>query len=127
MNKQTKSAKLPSFETVEQLMADAYLKSRVQSIIDDMNADRDRVSEGGKKKLKSSPVEFLVNMNKFNADFITTEYIEIHNKRSVLPMIIREFITYLINECVGETFKHYNALYEKQNKKTSKAKQNETV
>ena len=124
MNKAPKTTKLPSFDTVEQLMADEYLIGRVQSIIDDMSAARDRVSEGGKIKLRPSPVEFMVQMNKFNADFITTEYIEIYNKRSKLNYSFREFITYLINEAVGETFKHYETLFQKQNKKTSKSTKN---
>ena len=122
MNKPAKTTELTSFETVEQLMADKYLISRVQEKIDHINAERDRVSEGGKKKLKPSPVEFMVNMNKFNAEFITSEYIDIHHKRSELQFSIREFITLTIQECVGETFKHYEALYQKQQRKTNKAK-----
>ena len=113
MNKTPKTLELPSIETVEQLMADSFLKGRVQATIDDMNAERERVSEGGKIKLRPSSVEFLVKMNKFTADFITTEYIEIHNKRSNLSSGIREFISYLIRECVGETFKHYEILFQK--------------
>ena len=122
MEKSPKTPELPTFDTVEQIMADNYLISRVQEKIDHINAERNRVSEGGKKKLRASPVEFLVNMNKFNAEFITSEYIDIHHKRSELPFSIREFITLTIQECVGETFKHYESLFQKQNKKTSKTK-----
>lgn len=122
MEKSPKTTELPTFDTVEQLMADKYLISRVQEKIDHINAERDRVSEGGKKKLKASPVEFLVKMNKFTPEFITTEFIEVHHKRSNLSMVIREFITLTIQECVGETFKHYELLFQKQNKKTSKSK-----
>lgn len=123
MDKPIKQQKLPSFQTVEQLMADTYLKGRVQATIDEMNAERNKVSENGKKKLKASPVETLVKLDKFNADFITTEYIEIHYKRSKYPFEVREFITYMIQECVGDTFKHYEALFQKQQRKTTKTKQ----
>ena len=123
MNKPAKKPELPTFDTVEQLMADKYLISRVQEKIDHINAERDRVSEGGTKKLKASPVEFLVKMNKFTAEFITGEFIEIHYKRSNLSSAIRELITYTIQECVGETFNHYESLYQKQQRKTSKTKQ----
>lgn len=123
MNKPAKTTELPSFETVEQLMADKYLISRVQEKIDHINAERDRVSEGGKKKLKPSPVEFMVKMNKFNAQFITSEYIELHHKRSKLQYSIREFITFTIQECAGETFNHYEFLYQKQQRKNAKTKE----
>jgi len=122
MNKPARTPELPTFDTVEQLMADKYLISRVQEKIDHINAERERVSEGGKKKLKASPVEFLVKMNKFTAEFITTEFIEVHHKRSNLSGAIREFITLVTQECVGETFNHYESLFQKQNKKTSKTK-----
>lgn len=122
MNKPAKNPNLPTFDTVEQLMADKYLISRVQEKIDHINAERDRVSEGGKKKLRASPVEFLVKMNKFTAEFITGEFIESHYKRSNLSSAIREFITLTIQECVGETFKHYESLFQKQNKKAAKTK-----
>ena len=122
MEKPTKNPELPTFDTVEQLMADKYLISRVQEKIDFINAERDRVSEGGKKKLKASPVEFLVKMNKFTAEFITGEFIEVHHKRSNLSGAIREFISLTVQECVGETFNHYESLYQKQQRKTTKTK-----
>lgn len=87
-----------------------------------MLAERDKVSEGGKLKLKRDAVSFLIDMNKFNAESIATEYIEIHFKRSKLSGAIREFISFLIVECVGDTFKHYDALFNKQNKKATKTK-----
>jgi len=122
MNKPAKTIGLPTFDTIEQLMSDAYLKSRVQEKIDYINSERNRVSEGGKKKLRASPVEFLVKMNKFTTDYITQEYILIHNKQSNLSSSIRELINFTIVECVGETFKHYEAIFQKQNKKPSKSK-----
>lgn len=122
MNKPAKTTELPTFETVEQLMADSYLRSMIQEKIDYINDERFRVSEGGTKKLRASPVEFLIKMDKFTAEFIATEYIEIHHKRSKLSGAIREFISYTIQECVGETFKHYETQFKKQNKKTSKSK-----
>ncbi|MEA4981446.1 MAG: hypothetical protein VB066_01885 [Paludibacter sp.] len=123
MNKPAQKTKLPSFETIEQLMSDPYLNSCAQKLIDEMNADRNRVSEGGTKKLKASPVEFLVKMNCFTAEYLTKEYVEIHYKRTVLSSAIRKFITLLIQECVSETFKHYQHLYQKQQRKTTKTKQ----
>ena len=123
MNKPAKNPELPSFDTVEQLMADKYLMSRVQEKIDFINKERDRVSEGGKKKLRASPVEFLFKLNKFTVEYITTEYIKIHYKKSNLSFAIREFITLTIQECVGETFKHYEAIYQKQQRKNAKKKE----
>ena len=64
----------------------------------------------------------MVNMNKFNAEFITSEYIELHHKRSKLQYSIREFITFTIQECAGETFNHYEAIYQKQQRKNAKTK-----
>lgn len=122
MEKPTKTPTLPKFDTIEQLMADKYLISRVQEKIDHINAERDRVSEGGTKKLKASPVEFLITVNKFTPEYITTEYLEIYHKRSKLNFSFREFITLTIQECVGETFKHYESLYQKQQRKTTKTK-----
>ena len=124
MNKPTKNTELPSFETVEQLMADSYLHKCISDVITEMTAERDKVSEGGKIMLKRNAVSFLIEMNKFNAQFIASEYIEIHYKRSKLSGGVREFITYLINECTGKTFKHYETLFQKQNKKTSKSNKN---
>lgn len=123
MNKPIKHKELPSFETIEQLMSDPYLKTCVQKLIDEMNAGRELVSEGGTKKLKESPVEFLVKMNCFTAEYLTKEYVEIHYKRTVLSASIRRFITLLIRECVSETFKHYQHLYQKQQLKITKTKQ----
>ena len=120
MNKPAKTVELPTFETVDQLMADSYLHSRIQEKIDHINAERKRVSENGKIKLKASPVGFLIKMNKFTAEFITSEYLLISAKTSVLSFEVREFITYTIQECVGETFNHYETLFQKQNKKTTK-------
>ena len=120
MNKLPKTVELPTFETVDQLMADSYLHSRIQEKIDYITADRNRVSEGGKKKLRASPVGFLIKMNKFTAEFIASEYLLISAKTSLLSFDIREFITFTIQECVGETFNHYETLFQKQNKKTSK-------
>jgi len=127
MNKPAKTPELPTFETVEQLMADSYLRSMIQEKLDYINGERNRVSEGGKHKLRASPVEFLIKMDKFTAEFIATEYLEIHNKRSKLSFAIREFVTYTIQECVGETFKHYETQFQKQNKKPSKSKKHETT
>lgn len=123
MNKPAKNPALPSFETVEQLMADTYLKGRIQANIDDIMAERNRVSEGGKKKLKASPVETLIKLNLFTPEFFTSEYLEVSNKRSKYPFEIRELITYMIQECVGDTFKHYESLFDKQQRKTAKSKQ----
>lgn len=124
MNKPAKTIELPTFEKIEELMADKYLKGKLMSLINDMNDERMRVSENGKKKLKPSPVESLVKLNLFNADFICTEYIEIYHKRSRQTHSIREFITYTINEVVDETFKHYERLYQKQQRKHGERKQN---
>lgn len=124
MNKPSKTPKLPSFENIEQLMADEYLLGRVQEKIDFINSERKRVSEDGKKKLKPSPVESLVKMNKFTANFIASEYVKIHYKKSSLNSSLREFITYTMYECVDETFNHYEKLFAKQNKKNSKTNPN---
>lgn len=122
MNKPTKAHELPSFETIEQLMSDSYLKGRIQEKIDYINKERDRVSDNGKKLLKPSPTELLIKINKFTKEFITNEFILIHNKQSHLPHAIRQFITLTIQECTGETFTHYEKLFQKQNKKLSKSK-----
>lgn len=125
MNKPAKIFTLPTFNTVEDIMGDAYLLKCVDKIITEMLAERDRVSEGGKLKLKRDAVSFMIDMNKFNAESISTEYIEINYKRSKLSGAIREFISFLVVECVGDTFKHYEALYQKQNKKTLNLKKHE--
>lgn len=121
----TKKTELPSFETIEQLMADTYLIGRVQEKIDFINAERLRVSQGGTRKLKSSTVELLIQANKFNAEFIIGEFINIHYKRSKLYFAVREFIMLTIQECVGETFRHYESLFQKQQRKTSKKQNHE--
>ena len=122
MNQPAKTPELPSFETVEQIMADSYLLECISKLITEMMAERDKVSEGGKRKLRRDAVSFLIDMNKFNDQFIASEYIEIHYKRSKLSCAIREFISYLVVECVDDTFKHYELLFQKQNKKTLKTK-----
>ena len=122
MEKQPKTLTLPTFNTVEDIMADAYLLKCIEKLITEMMAERDKVSEGGKLKLKRDAVSFMIDMNKFNAESIATEYIEIHYKRSKLSGSIREFISFLVVECVGYTFKHYDALFNKQNKKSTKTK-----
>ena len=122
MEKQPKTLTLPTFNTVEDIMANAYLLKCIEKLITEMMAERDKVSEGGKLKLKRDAVSFLIDMNKFNAESIAAEYIEIHYKRSKLSGSIREFISFLVVECVGDTFKHYEILFQKQNKKTSKSK-----
>jgi len=122
MEKQPKTLALPTFETVEQIMTDAYFLKCVDKTIAEMMAERDKVSEGGKLKLKRDAVSFLIDMNKFNSQSISTEYIEIHYKRSKLSGAIREFINFLVVECVGDTFKHYESLFQKQNKKSTKTK-----
>lgn len=118
----TKKAELPSFETIEQLMADTYLIGRVQEKIDFINAERLRVSQGGTRKLKSSTVELLIQANKFNAEFIISEFVNVHYKRSKLYFAVREFITLTVQECVGETFRHYESIFQKQQRKTAKTK-----
>lgn len=122
MEKQPKTPDLPTFETVEQLMSDDYFLKCVDKTITEMLAERDKVSEGGKLKLKRDAVSFLIEANKFNSEFIVSEYIEIHYKRSKLSGAIREFISFLVVECVGDTFKHYESLFQKHNKKITKTK-----
>jgi len=124
MNKPTKTTQLPTFDTVEQLMADTFLLNLIAEYIADFTEKRNEVSEGGKKKLKRNPIDFLIEMNKFNEKSITAEYIEIHYKRSALSGSVREFISYLVIECIGKTFQHYEVLFQKQNKNTSKSKKN---
>jgi len=114
---------LPKFETVEELMNDSYLHQCISDKVTHFNTERARVSNNGKLKLKSSPIDQLIIMDMFNAKSISKQYLHIHYKVSVLPSAVREFITYLINECVGETFKHYNDIYEEQNNQSLKAQE----
>jgi hypothetical protein len=111
MAKQKQPIELPKFETVEELMNDSYLHQSISDKVTHFNTERARVSNNGKLKLKSSPIDTLITLDKFNAKSISAEYLNIHYKTSELRSAVREFITYLINECVGETFKHYNDLY----------------
>jgi len=122
MNKPTKTTQLPTFDTVEQLMSDTFLLNLIAEHITEFVSKRNEISEGGKIKLKRNPIDFLIEMNKLNENSIATEYIEIHYKRSVLSGSVREFISYLVIECIGKTFQHYDVLYKKQNKKQSKIK-----
>ena len=92
-------------------MNDSYLHQCISDKVTHFNTERARVSNNGKMKLKSSPIDQLIIMDMFNAKSISKQYLNIHYKVSVLPSAVREFITYLINECVGETFKHYNDIY----------------
>ena len=122
MEKQPKTITLPTFNTAEDVMADAYLLKCIQDTINEMLAERDKVSEGGKIKLQRNAVSLLIDLNKFNAEFIASEYIRIRNKGSFYPTVVREFISFMVVECVDKTFKHYENLFQKQNKKTSKTK-----
>jgi hypothetical protein len=63
-----------------------------------------------------------MDLNQFNEKSIASEYIEIHYKRSKLPGTVRELISFIVLECVGKTFTHYDVLFKKQNKITSKTK-----
>jgi len=124
MEKVKKSIDLPTFNSVEEIMADAFFLKCIDDMITDMNSDRDKVSEGGKIKLKRNAISFLIDMNRFNSTCIASDFIEIHYKRSTLPGAAREFISYFVVECIDKTFKHYEILFQKQNKKTSKSKKN---
>ena len=70
MEKQPKTIELPTFHTVEDIMADAYLLKSIDDLIAEMTTERDKVSEGGKIKLKRNAAGFLIDMNKFNKDFL---------------------------------------------------------
>ena len=123
MAKQKQPIELPKLETVEELMNDSYLHQCISDKVTHFNTERARVSNNGKLKLKSSPIDTLITLDKFNAKSISAEYLNIHYKTSELRSAVREFITYLINECVGETFKHYNDIYEEQNNQPLKDKE----
>lgn len=124
MEKLPKFIELPVFLDVEQLMADTFFLKCLANQITDINNDRDKVSEGGTVKLKRNHVTLLIELGIFNEKSIASEYLKIHYKRSVLPGMVREFISYLVAECVDKTFKHYEVLSQKQNKKTLKSKKN---
>ncbi len=117
MDKQPKIQNLPTFDTIEQIMADKYLHKCITKALDQILEDRKRVSENGKIKLKRNAVNFLMDMNKFNAISIADEYVHIYYKRSVLSSAIREFISFIVVDSVDKTFKHYEILSQKQNKK----------
>ena|ERR1035437_76183 len=124
MEKPKQHVELPSFDTIEQLMADSYLLKCISEKIIEFTDIRYKASEGGKIKLKRNAIDFLMDLNQFNEKSIATEYIEIHYKRSKLPGTVRELISFMLHECVGKTFKHYDVLFNKQNKITSKTKKN---
>ena len=125
MNKPAKHVELPTFETVEQLMANTFLQNCIAEKISEFTDIRDKASEGGKIRLKRNAIDFLMDFNQFNEKSLATEYIEIHYKRSKLPGTVRELIGFMVHECVGKTFTHYDVLFKKQNKKTSKSNKNE--
>lgn len=122
MEKPKQHVELPSFDTVEQLMADTYLLNCITAKIKEFTDIRDKASEGGTIKLKRNAIDFLMDLNQFNEKSIATEYIEIHYKRSKLPGTVRELISFLVVECVDKTFKHYDVLFQKQNRKPIKSK-----
>jgi len=117
-------AELPTFDAIEQIMKDKYLIKCINDQVKYFNKQRAEVSRNGFLKLRPSPIDVLIAKNAFNAKGITTEHIEIHYKRSTLPAVVRDFIMFLMTECIEKTFKHYQTLFQKQNNKTLKSKKN---